>query len=196
MKRLTGYRRSIRYKTIMGIPRYYTLGAISPDIQNLLTLEDRLTGEGVAADAVTVLVRRRNEALVRRTLPEARVRRVESGLTRIQWFEFASTFIGVTSVSVLMGAVSLSLGITVQAVMTFAAIVGLVIYHRLPHLEKKVLGMGLPEDLAARWEGEFAAGFALVLATVPEKSFEDAQDAFLEDEALRAPLAIDRRPVL
>ena len=180
----------------MSIRRYYTLGAIVPDIQSLLTLEDRLTGEGAAADAVTVLVRRRDEALVRKTLPEARVRRVESGLTRIQWFEFASTFLGVTAVSVLMGAVSLSLGITVQAVMTLAAIVGLVIYHRLPRLEKKVIGMGLPDNLAARWEGGFSSGFALVLATVPEESFEDAQDAFLEDETLTAPLAIDRRPVL
>lgn len=196
MKRLTGYRRYTRYKTGMSIPRYYTFGAISPNIRTLLTLEDRLTGEGVAADAVAVLVRRRDEALVKRTLPDARVRRVESSLTRIQWFEFASTFLGVTAVSVMMGAVSLPLGIAVQAVMMLAAIIGLVIYHRLPHLEKKVLGMGLPEDFAARWEGDFVSGFALVLATVPAELSEDAQDAFLEDQTLKAPLAIDRRPVL
>ena len=180
----------------MSIPRYYTLGAVVPDMRALLTLEDRLVEEGVAADAVTVLVRRRDGALVRRTLPEAHVRRVESGLTRIQWFEFASTFLGVTAVSVLMGAVSLPLGITVQAVMTLAAVVGLVIYHRLPRLEKKILGMGLPEDLATRWEGGFSSGFALALATVPAELFEDAQDAFLEDETLKIPLAVDRRPVL
>ena len=180
----------------MSIPRYYTLGAIVPDMRALLTLEDRLVEEGVAADAVTVLVRRRGGALVRRTLPEARVKRVESGLTRIQWFEFASTFLGVTAVSVLMGAVSLPLGITVQAVMTLAAVVGLVIYHRLPRLEKKILGMGMPEDLATRWEDGFSSGFALALATVPAELFEDAQDAFLEDETLKIPLAVDRRPVL
>ncbi len=180
----------------MRIPRYYTLGAIAPDIQALLTLEDRLVEEGVTADSVTVLLRRRDEALVRKTLPEARVRRVEFGLTRMQWFEFASTFLGVTAVSVLMGAVSLPLGIIVQAVMMLIAVVGLVIYHRLPRLEKKVLGMGLPENLASQWEDGFSSGFALVLATVPAESFEDAQDAFLEDETLKVPLAIDRRPVL
>ncbi|MGI9048225.1 MAG: hypothetical protein ACR2GU_02415 [Rubrobacteraceae bacterium] len=180
----------------MSIPRYYTLGAIVPDIQALLNLEDRLVKESVAADAVTVLVRRRDESLVRATLPEAHVRRIESGLTRMQWFEFASTFIGVTAVSVLMGAVSLPLGITVQAIMMLIAIVGLIIYHRLPRLEKKVLGMGLPENLASQWEGGFSSGFALVLASVPAELFEDAQDAFLEDETLRVPLAVDRRPVL
>jgi len=31
---------------------------------------------------------------------------------------------------------------------------------------------------------------------VPEDKFDEAQGAFLEDDALLAPLAVDRRPVL
>jgi hypothetical protein len=31
---------------------------------------------------------------------------------------------------------------------------------------------------------------------VPEDLFDEAQDAFLEDETLLSPLAVDRRPVL
>jgi hypothetical protein len=33
-----------------------------------------------------------------------------------------------------------------------------------------------------------------LLATVPEDLFDEAQDAFLEDETLLSPLAVDQRP--
>jgi hypothetical protein len=61
---------------------------------------------------------------------------------------------------------------------------------------KKLLRLGMPERLAGEWETSFPSGFALLLATVPEKDFDEAQRAFLEDESLISPLAIDRRPVL
>ncbi len=158
-------------------------------------LDGRLEGLGVPEDSLLVLSRRRDERLVRVTLPGARVRRVESGLSRLQWFEFASTYLGVTAVSVLMGAVHLPTGIVVQAVMTLAAIVGLVLYHRRPHLRNKLLAMGLPERFADEWERAFSEGFVLALATVPADLSDEAQDAFLEDPGLEAPLAVDRRPV-
>jgi hypothetical protein len=129
------------------------------------------------------------------TLPDARTRRVEAGLSRMQWFEFASAFLGVTSVSVLMGAVHLATGLIVQAVMTLAAVVGLILYHRRSQIEEELLGMGLPEKLAEEWAAAFPDGFALALATVPAELFDEAQDAFLED-GLKTPLATDRRPVL
>ena len=180
----------------MSIPRYYTVGAVAQDLRSLKTLDWRLEDLDVPADSLLVLSRRADERLVRVTLPGARSRRVESGLSRTQWFEFASTYLGVTSVSVLMGAVHLLTGIVVQAVMTLAASVGLVLYHRRPHLEKTLLAMGLPERFAEEWEGAFSEGFALALVTVPADLFDDAQDAFLEDPGLRSPLAVDRRPVL
>ena len=65
--------------------------------------------------------------------------------------------------------------------MTLAVVVGLVLYHRRPQLEKKVLRMGLPERLAEEWQGAFPGGFALSLVTVPADLFDDAQEAFLED---------------
>lgn len=40
------------------------------------------------------------------------------------------------------------------------------------------------------------SGLALLLATVPEEDFDEAQDAFLEDEALLSLLAVDRRVVV
>jgi hypothetical protein len=178
----------------MSIPRYYTVGAVAQDLRSLKALDERL--EDLPADSLLVLTRRADERLVRVTLPEARTRRVEYGLSRMQWFEFASTYLGVTSVSVLMGAVHPPTGIAVQAIMTLAAIVGLVLYHRRPHLEKKLLAMGLPDTIAEEWAGAFSEGFALALATVPADLFDEAQDAFLEDPGLRAPLAVDRRPVL
>ena len=179
----------------MSIPRYHTVGAVAPDLRSLKALDERLEESGVPEDSLLVLSRRRDERLVRVALPNARVRRVESGLSRRQWFEFASTYLGVTSVSVLMGAVHLPTGVTVQAVMTLVAVVGLVLYHRQAHLEKKLLGMGLPERLAQEWEGAFSEGFALALATVPADLSQEAQDAFLEDPGLRSPLTVDRRPV-
>ena len=179
----------------MSISRYYTVGAVVPDLRSLEALDGRLGGIGVEPDALVVLARRRDEPLVRVALPEARVRKTESGLSRAPWFEFASTYLGVTAVSVLMGAVHLPTGLVVQAVMTLAAVVGLILYHRRPQLEKKLLGMGLPDRLSAEWATAFEDGFALALATVPAELFDEAQEAFLEGD-LKAPLAVDRRPVL
>ena len=180
----------------MSILRCYTVGAVAPDLRSLKDLDERLEDSGFPADSLLVLSRRKDERLVHVTLPGARTRRVESGLSRTQWFEFASTYLGVTAVSVLMGAVHLPTGIVVQTVMTLAAIVGLVLYHRRPHLQNKLLAMGLPEHFAEAWETHFSQGFALALATVPADQFDDAQDAFLEDPGLLSPLAVDRRPVL
>jgi hypothetical protein len=95
-----------------------------------------------------------------------------------------------------MGAVHPPTGIAVQAVMTLATIIGLILYHRKPHFQMKLLAMGLPEKLAEEWEGTFHVGFALALAMVPSDLFDETQDAFLEDSKLKSPLAVDRRPVL
>jgi hypothetical protein len=95
-----------------------------------------------------------------------------------------------------MGAVHLPTGIAVQALITLAAIVGLIIYHRRPRLQNNLLAMGLPEGFAEEWEKAFPGGFALALATIPADLYDEAQDAFLEDPDLTSPLAIDRRPVL
>jgi hypothetical protein len=180
----------------MRISRYYTVGAVAQDLQALKDLDERLEDLGVPADSLLVLSRRKDERLVGVTLPGVRTRRVESGLSRTQWFEFASTYLGVTSVSVLMGAVHPPTGIIVQAVMTLAAIFGLILYHRRPHLRRKLLAMGLPERTVEEWEAAFQEGFALAMATVPSDHFDETQDAFLEDSRLRSPLAVDRRPVL
>jgi hypothetical protein len=179
----------------MSIPRYHTVGAVARDLGTLKELDERLEALGVPPGSLLVLARRRDERLVNVTLPDARVRRAGGGLSRAQWFEFASAFLGVTAVSVLMGAVHLATGLTVQAVMTLAAVVGLVIYHRRPQLEKELVGMGLPEGPAEEWARAFPEGFALALATVPADLFDEAQEAFL-DERLEAPQVIDRRPVL
>jgi hypothetical protein len=80
--------------------------------------------------------------------------------------------------------------------MTLAAIIGLILYHRRPHLRKNLLSMGLPESLAEEWEAAFHEGFALALATVSADLFDETQDAFLEHPGLESPLAVDRRPVL
>ena len=179
----------------MSIPRYYTVGAVAQDLRALKALDERLEDLGVPADSLLVLSRRKDERLVGVTLPGARTRRVESGLTRTQWFELASSYLGVTAVSVLMGAVHLPTGIAVQALMTLAAIIGLILYHRRPHLRKNLLSMGLPESLAEVWEAAFHEGFALALATVSADLFDETQDAFLEHPGLESPLAVDRRPV-
>jgi hypothetical protein len=121
---------------------------------------------------------------------------VQSSLSRRQWLEFGSTFFSASTVSFLMGAVHLWTGIVVQAVLTVAAVIGLLVYHRRPRVEKGLLQLGMPDHLAQKWEASFPAGFALLLATVPEEEFDEAQGAFLEDDALLAPLAVDRRPVL
>jgi hypothetical protein len=179
----------------MSISRHYTVGAVARDLGALKALDERLEASGVEPGSLIILVRRRDERLAGVTLPDARTRRVESGLSRMQWFEFASAFLGVTAVSVLIGAVHLATGLIVQSLVTLAAIVGLVLYHRHPQLEKKLLGMGLPENLAEEWTRAFPDGFVLALATVPAELFDEAQDAFLED-GLEAALAVDRRPVL
>jgi hypothetical protein len=180
----------------MSVPRYYTVGAVAQDLRSLKALDERLEELEIPADSLLVLSRRKDERLVSVTLPGVRTRRVESGLSRTQWFEFVSTYLGVTAVSVLMGAVHLPTGIAVQALMTLVAIIGLILYHRRPHLRKNLLAMGLPESFAEGWEVAFQEGFALALATVPADLFDETQDAFLEDPGLKSPLAVDRRPVL
>lgn len=180
----------------MGIPRYYTIGAVVPDTQSLKALMDRLEALDLAPSSVLVLARRRDLRLARAILPEARVRSVQGELSRRQWLEFASTFFSASTVSFLMGVVHLWTGIVVQAVLTVAAVIGLVVYHRRPRVEKGLLQLGMPDHLAQKWEAAFPAGFALLLATVSEEEFDEAQGAFLEDDALLAPLAVDRRPVL
>jgi hypothetical protein len=179
----------------MSIVRYYTIGAVVRDLRALKEFDERLEELGVVPGSLLLLVRRRDERLVSVTLPEARTRKVESGLSRMQWFEFASTFLGVTAVSVLLGAIHLATGLIVQAVMIVLAVVGLVLYHRQPRLEEKLLGMGLPENFADEWAEAFPDGFALALVTVPAELFDEAQEAFLND-GLEVPLAMGRRPVL
>lgn len=179
----------------MSVPRYYTIGAVAWDLGALKRLDERLEASGALPGSLVVLCRRRDERLVGVTLPGARARRVEAGLSRAQWIELASAFLGVTSVSVLMGAVHLATGLTVQAVMTVATVLGLVLYHRRSRLDKELSSMGLPENLAERWTEVFPEGFALALATVPADLFDEVQDAFLED-GLEVPLAVDRRIVL
>jgi hypothetical protein len=179
----------------MSIARYYTVGAVARDLGTLKTLDERLEASGIGPCALVVLARRRDERLINVTLHSARTRGTESSLSRMQWFEFASAYLGVTAVSVLMGAVHLATGVIVQAVMTLAAAAGLILYHRRSQFEKKLLGMGLPEKLAEEWAVAFTEGFALALVTVPAELFDEAQDAFLAD-GLKTPLAVDRRLVL
>lgn len=179
----------------MSVTRHYTIGAVAKDAGTLKALAERLEASGVEPDSVVVLTRRGDEPLARVTLPEACVRSVEISLSRMQWFELASTYLGVTAVSVLVGAVHLATGLVVQTVMTVAVISGLIIYHRRPRLEHKILGMGLPENFAGEWESRFSSRFALALATVPEDLLESAQEAFV-DESLEVPMAVDRRLVL
>ena len=180
----------------MDIPRYYTVGAVVPDARSLKELGDRLDALDPEPDSVVVLVRRRDRRLAQAVLPEARVRSVESGLSRRQWLEFVSTFFSASTVSFLMGAVHLWTGIVVQALLTLASVVGLIVYHRRPRLKKQLLRLGLPDRLADEWATAFPSGFALVLATAPEEHSEEAQEAFLAVGGLRALLATDRRPVL
>ena len=178
------------------IPRYHTVGAVAPDARSLKELGDRLEPLDLAPDSVLVLTRRREVRLVRNLLPDANVRAAEAGLTRMQWFEFASTFFSASTVSFLMGVVHLWTGIIVQAVLVVASVVGLTLYHRRPRLRRQLLRLGLPDRLAEGWAEAFPLGFALVLATVPEELSEEAHEAFLEDPGLKAPLAVDRRPIL
>ena len=180
----------------MGILRYYTVGAIVPDVRSLRVLGDRLDALDLAPDSVIVMTRHRDESLARNILPEACVRRVETGLSRRQWLEFSSTFFSASTVSFLMGVVHVWTGLIVQALLTVASIVGLVVYHRRPRLERQLLRLGLPERLADEWASVFPSGFALVLATVPEELSDEVQGTFLEDRKLQALLATDRRPVL
>src|ERR671911_1949748 len=147
----------------MSISRYYTVGAVVPDIRSFKELGDRLDALDPEPDSVVVLVWRRDRPLAQAVLPEARVSSVESGLSRRQWLEGISTFFSASTVSFLMGVVHLWTGLVVQAVLTLAAVAGLVIYHRHPHVQKRLLSLGMPEHLAKEWEGSFPAGFALLL---------------------------------
>ena len=180
----------------MGIARYYTVGAIVSDVRSLQGLASRLDALDLAPGSVVVLTRRRDERLAQVLLPEARAQNVECGLSRRQWIELASTFFSVSTVSFLMVVVHLWTGLLGQAALTVAAMAGLIIHHRRPRVQKKLLRLGMPEHLAEVWEASFPAGFALLLATVPEEDFDEAQGAFLEDGALLSPLAVDQRPVL
>jgi hypothetical protein len=80
-------------------------------------------------------------------------------------------------------------------VLIVAAMIGIVVYHRRPRVEKKLLSLGMPERLAGEWETSFSVGFALLLVTVPEQLFDEVQGAFLEDDTLLSSLAVDRRSV-
>src|SRR5215203_5452318 len=66
----------------MGIPRYYTVGAVARDLGTLKELDERLEALGVPPGSLLVLARRRDERLVGVTLPDARKRRIEAGLSR------------------------------------------------------------------------------------------------------------------
>lgn len=180
----------------MSVPRYYAVGAVVPDVQALKGLYTRLEALTRGPDSIIVLTRRRDERLARVLLPEARVQAVEGGLSRRQWIEFASTFFSVSTVGFLMGVVHLWTGLLVQAVLTVAAVIGLVLYHRRPRIEMQILRLGLPEKLADEWKASFSSGFALLLSAAPEEGFEEVQRAFVEDDALLSPLATDRRLVL
>jgi hypothetical protein len=180
----------------MSIPRSYTIGAVVPDTRCLKGLVDRLDALDLAPVSVLVLVRRRDERLARAILPGTHVRNVQDDLSRQQWLDFASTFFSASTVSFLMSVVHLWTGLLVQAVLTVAAVVGLLVHHRRPRVEKNLLLLGMPEYLAGEWKASFSAGFALLLATVPERAFDEAQGAFLQDVALLSPLAVDRRLVL
>lgn len=179
----------------MSIPRYYTIGAVVPDLRSLEALDERLGRLKPELDPPVAFVRRKDERLVRVTLPDASVRRAESGLSRLQWFELGSVYLAVSATALLMGAVHLPTGIVVQAVMTVAAVAGVLLYYRQPQLEKKLLRMAVPDSLAEDWEESFPSGVALVLVSVPGERFDEAQEAFLEDGGLRSPLAVDRRLV-
>ena len=95
------------------MPRHYTLVAVARDLGAVEALDERLEAAGAAPGSLVVLSRRRDQRLIEVTLPDARTRKVEAGLSRIQWLEFASAFLGVTAVSVLMGAVHLATGLAV-----------------------------------------------------------------------------------
>ncbi len=49
----------------MGIPRYYTLGAVATDVSSLKGLAERLEALDLPPESVVVLTRRRDERLVR-----------------------------------------------------------------------------------------------------------------------------------
>jgi hypothetical protein len=179
----------------VSIPRYYTIGAIAPDVRSFKKLGDRFNALNLTPGSVVVLTRRRDERLARAILPEARVKGAEGGFSRRQWLEFVSTFFSASAVSFLMGVVHLWTGLVVQAVLIVAAMIGIVVYHRRPRVEKKLLSLGMPERLAGEWETSFSVGFALLLVTVPEQLFDEVQGVFLEDDTLLSSLAVDRRPV-
>ncbi len=180
----------------MKVARYYTIGVVAPDLGALKALDERLEDLGVSGESLLVLSRKRDARVIGVSLPEARIRKVESGLSRMQWFEFASMFLGVTATAVLMGAIHLLTGLTVETLLIIGSVIGIFLYYRQPRLQRKLLHMGLPEKLAEQWEKSFPDSFALALVTVPGESFEEVQEAVLQDESLETPLTVGRRPVL
>src|SRR5918998_4363273 len=144
----------------MGIPRYYTVGAVVPDARSLKSLGDRLDALDLVQRDVVALTRRRDERLARAILPEAHVGSVESSLSRRQWLELGSTFFSASTVSILMGVVHLWTGLVVQAVLTLASVAGIYLYRRMPRLERVLLGFGFPDRFAKEWTAVFPAGFA------------------------------------
>ncbi|AHY47434.1 Hypothetical Protein RradSPS_2151 [Rubrobacter radiotolerans] len=177
---------------------YRTIGAVVRDLGTLAGISGRATRE-VPEARLVVLARRRDRREVEATLPEAEFRALAAGLTRAQKLELGSAYLGVTAVSVLMGAVHLPTGVAVQLAVTLAVVVGLFLYTRRPRIVRQLVGLGLPQKVAERWQQSFdASSFALALLVAPDRSFDDAHDAFLADGAggLREPLVFDRRPVL
>src|SRR4051794_13452972 len=131
----------------MSISRYYTVGAVVPDVRTFKALGDRLDELDLSTGSVVVLARRRDVRLARNILPEARVESAQSELSRRQWLEFASTFFSASTVSFLMGAVHLWTGLIVQAILTVVSIVGIVLCRRRPHVQRRLLGLGMTEWL-------------------------------------------------
>src|SRR3954467_5940079 len=136
----------------MRIPRYYTVGAIVPNGRSLKVLGDRLDTLDLASDYIVGLTRRRDKRLAQAVLTEAHVESLESGLSRRQWLEFASTFFSASTVCFLMGVVHLWTGLVVQVLLTVAAVAGLIVHHSRSHLQQRVLRLGMPEHFAGEWE--------------------------------------------
>lgn len=183
----------------MSIARFHTLGAVASDLGGLKRLEERLSDGLQTSPDLVVLARRRDARVIEATLPGARVQRLESSLSRLQWFEFASMYFAATAAIFLIGAMHLVTGLISQAVLTVACLVGLFLYHRSLRLRERLSTMALPDSIIREWEGHFTSGsdggFALALATVAEEDFDEAHDAFLDDE-LDSPFTMNRRLVL
>lgn len=111
---------------------------------------------------------------------------IEDGLSRKQWFEFASVFFSGSTVSFFMAVVHLWTGLLVQVVLTVVAVIGLAVYHRRPCVEKELLRLGISERLAGEWEDSFPADFALLMAAVPKSTSTMLRARF--SKTIRSPL--------